>query len=117
MKYFKAHIFFLFVAFAGIASLISVKTASAGTPSVKLSDSSAAMTQTSETEWTLEKTGELDIANNTVTWTITATEGQTVEGILVINGQMTVTNGGNGPATIGTSSSTCRSGYPRGGQG
>jgi len=101
MKNFKAHIFFLFVAFACIASLISVKTAFAGTAALSLSESSAAMTQTSDTEWTLEKTGEADTANSTVTWNITATEGATVGGLLVINGQMTITNKGSEDATIG----------------
>lgn len=57
------------------------------------------MTQTSNTEWTLEKTGTIDA--NSVTWEVTATEGATVAGQLVVNGQMTLTNSGADGATIG----------------
>jgi hypothetical protein len=101
MKYYKAHIFFLFVAFAGIVALILVKTASAGTAGISLSDASASMTQTSDTEWTLAKTGAVNTGDSSVTWTITATQGATVAGQLVINGTITVENTGTGGATNG----------------
>jgi hypothetical protein len=66
---------------------------------VSLTNSSATMTQTSDTAWTLEKTGTIDA--NSVTWEVTATEGATVAGRPVVNGQMTLTNSGAGGATIG----------------
>ena len=64
-----------------------------------LTGAGAGITQTSDTAWTLEKTGS--VSGSTVTWNITATEGATVAGRLVVSGQMTVTNSGSGPATIG----------------
>ncbi len=67
--------------------------------SIKLTAVSMSVGQTSDTEWTLDKTGWL--SGNTVTWDITATQGATVPGRLVLLGQMTVTNTGSGPATIG----------------
>jgi len=72
-----------------------------GSAAIKLSGSSALVTLTSDTAWTLAKTGTTDAASSTVTWTITATQGQTVSGHLVLTGTMTVTNTGTGPATIG----------------
>jgi len=68
---------------------------------VVLSHSDARLTQTSDTAWTLGKTGAVDAAASTVTWTITATEGSTVGGHLVVTGFMAVTNCGTGGATIG----------------
>lgn len=64
-------------------------------------NTSATLSQTSETEWTLEKTGEVDTASATVTWEIEATPVATVAGQLVVNGQMTARNSGAGDATIG----------------
>jgi hypothetical protein len=101
MKHNKTRILFLLFAFAAIAALIPVNPASAATASLKLVNASANLTQTSDTEWTLEKTGEVNEADSTVTWDVTAMEGATVEGLLVINGQMTVTNSGSGDATLG----------------
>lgn len=101
MKHNKTRILFLLVAFAAIAALLPVNPASAGTASLKLVDASASLTQTSDTGWTLEKTGSVDQANSTVTWDVTATEGATIEGLLVLNGTFTVTNTGSGDATIG----------------
>jgi hypothetical protein len=68
---------------------------------VSLSNASATATQTSTTEWTLDKAGAVDPAARTVTWTITATDGATVAGQLVVHGQMTVSNFGAVGATIG----------------
>lgn len=59
------------------------------------------MTLTSDTAWTLDKQGTANAANQTVTWTITATQGTTTSGILIVNGTMTVRNSGAGGATIG----------------
>ncbi len=66
---------------------------------VSLSNASAALSQTSDTAWKLEKTGALSGA--TVTWTITVTQGNTVSGHLFVNGLVTVTNSGTAGATIG----------------
>jgi hypothetical protein len=71
----------------------------AGTAQIQLIDAGGTVTQTGETAWTLEKSGSL--SGNTVSWIITATPVATTSGILVFHGQMTVTNFGNGPATIG----------------
>ena len=59
------------------------------------------MSLTSDTEWTLRKTGSVNPVTQTVTWTITATQGPTTTGQLILNGTMTVTNKGTAPATIG----------------
>lgn len=42
-----------------------------GAGAITLPAVSATMSQTGDTEWTLEKTGEVDTANSTVTWSIT----------------------------------------------
>jgi len=64
-----------------------------------LIDSSASVTQTGDTAWTLEKSGSL--SGNTVTWNITANSTPVASGQLSIQGHMTVFNFGSGPATIG----------------
>ncbi len=70
---------------------------------LELTDSSAILTQTSDTEWVLEKTGFLDAFGGEVfvEWTIEAFEEQTEAGLLVLSGQMTVSNDGSEDATIG----------------
>jgi hypothetical protein len=75
--------------------------AATGQAAVSLVSSNAALTQTSNTSWTLTKTGAVDTAGKTVTWTITATKGSTVPGQLVVSGFMAVTNTGSKGATIG----------------
>src|SRR5688572_25272056 len=77
----------------------SVSQAISGTASISLSSASAAVTLTSDAKWTLTKTGS--VSGNTVTWNISATKTATVSGQLVVQGQLTVTNTGSGPATIG----------------
>src|SRR5215212_5479183 len=72
-----------------------------GKAAVDLKSSSARMTLTSDTQWSLEKHGTVNPTNHTVTWTITATQGTTTSGILIVNGTMTVKNTGSGGATIG----------------
>ena len=69
--------------------------------SVSLVKSSVTLTQTSDTAWTLSKSGTQNTTNSTVTWTVTATEGATTHGQLVLNGTMTVENNGLAGATIG----------------
>ena len=76
-------------------------SSSGGQAAVKLVNASATISQTSDTDWTLKKTGEVDTSAQTVTWTITATEGNTVSGHLVVYGLLTVANSGAKPATIG----------------
>lgn len=71
----------------------------AGSANLKLVHSSAQVVQTSDTEWLLEKVGALN--GNSVSWVIGATELQTVEGQLRVQGHLTITNSGSGPATIG----------------
>src|SRR5580698_6883527 len=68
---------------------------------VWLTHSNADLLQTSNTAWTLLKTGSVDTSTQTVTWTITTTKGATVGGNLVVDGDLDLTNIGNGPATLG----------------
>ena len=68
-----------------------------GTADVALT-ASATILQNGDS-WTLDKTGSL--SGSTVTWTITATKTTVVNGQLLIEGQVTLTNSGDGPATIG----------------
>jgi hypothetical protein len=79
----------------------SIELLLGGKAAVNLKSSSAHMTLTSDTAWSLEKHGTVDTTNQTVTWTITATQGSTTSGILIVNGAMTVKNTGSGGATIG----------------
>ncbi len=90
-----------------LATLLSLSLAlapteaSAATAQLSLVNASATLSQTGDTEWTLEKTGEVDEASATVTWEIEAFEEGSVAGQLVVHGQMTVQNTGAGDATIG----------------
>ena len=59
------------------------------------------MTLTSDTAWTLSKTGSVNTTAKTVTWNVTATKGTTTTGQLVVNGTFRVSNTGTGGATIG----------------
>src|SRR5580704_3186624 len=68
---------------------------------VYLTHANADLLQTSNTAWTLAKTGSVNTLNETVTWTITTTKGATVGGNLVVDGDLNLTNIGNGPATLG----------------
>jgi len=79
----------------------SVNQAALGAASVSLSSSNATINQTSDTSWSLSKTGSVNTSSKTVTWTITATKGTTVSGQLIVSGFMAVTNGGGQNATIG----------------
>jgi hypothetical protein len=63
--------------------------------------SRTSLLQTSNTPWTLTKTGNVDPGARTVTWTVTATPGATVDGKLTVDGFLDVANIGSGPATIG----------------
>lgn len=74
-------------------------SALSGTASIGLVGSSTRVSLTTDSEWSLSKTGSL--SGNTVTWNITATKTATTSGHLVLEGTMTVTNAGSGPATIG----------------
>jgi hypothetical protein len=71
--------------------------------SLSLATSNAAIIQTSNTAWSLSKTGAIVPATSTSTvdWTITATQGAIVGGNLVVTGFMDVANTGKGAATIG----------------
>src|SRR5262245_57299838 len=72
-----------------------------GQASIQLDGSSAAMSLTSNTAWTLGKTGSLNTSTQTATWTVTATQGTTTAGQLIVNGTVRVTNTGSGGATVG----------------
>lgn len=79
----------------------SVDQQTTGHASVSLASSDAAITQTSDTLWSLAKTGAVDTSSKTVTWTITATKGSTLANQLVVSGVVAVTNSGSVGATIG----------------
>jgi hypothetical protein len=68
---------------------------------VYLTHANADLLQTSNTAWTLTKTGSVNTNAKTVTWTITSTRGATVGGNLVVDGDLNLTNIGNGPASLG----------------
>lgn len=89
------------LAIAGLAVLFINSSASAASASIALTDSSAALSQSSDTGWTLAKSGVVNRTNGTVTWTVSAAQGAIVAGQLVMYGEMTVSNYGTGPATIG----------------
>ena len=73
--------------------------ARSGTASVSLTSASTSASLTTDSRWSLTKTGSL--SGNTVTWNITATKTATVSGQLIVQGQLSVANSGSGPATIG----------------
>ena len=66
---------------------------------VVLNSSNVSLTQTSDTLWTLTKTGNADAS--TVTWLVQATPTPSTFGVLFYNGVFTVDNKGTAPATIG----------------
>lgn len=68
---------------------------------VKVDTSDARIVQSADTTWSLTKTGAVDPAAKTVTWTIEATPSMTTANHLVISGTMRVKNTGNAGATIG----------------
>lgn len=68
---------------------------------LSLVSSNAAITQSSNTEWTLTKTGSIDASNSAVSWQVSATPKTTVAGWLMINGVITVANSGAGGGTLG----------------
>jgi hypothetical protein len=73
---------------------------------VVLNSSNVVLTQTSNTQWTLTKTGSTGAS--AITWLVKATPTSSTWGLLFYNGTFTVDNRGTAAATIGTSSSTCR---------
>ena len=68
---------------------------------LSLSSSGARLAQTGTTAWSLEKTGLVDAINQTVQWTVLATEGQTQAGQLGVVGTISLRNSGPGAATLG----------------
>jgi hypothetical protein len=69
--------------------------------SVHLDDAHGTGVQLNGPIWQLTKTGAVDAAASTVTWTITATQVGTVTGRLLVDGIAEVRNTGDLPATIG----------------
>ena len=59
------------------------------------------ISQSADTTWTLAKTGSVDTAAKTVTWSISGTQTTTVQNHLLLSGQLRVRNTGNAPAPIG----------------
>src|SRR5258708_40154455 len=74
---------------------------SGGTASVDLSHATGTLAQTSAREWSLAKIGAVTTANQTVTWTITATQTMTTANQLVVAGCVSATNSGASGATLG----------------
>jgi hypothetical protein len=68
---------------------------------VDLDTSNARVFQSSDTTWTLTKTGSIDPATRTVTWTITASAAASATNHLVLGGSLQVKNTGDAPATVG----------------
>src|SRR5450432_1744685 len=65
-----------------------------GFANIFLTHSQTSLLQTSDTPWTLAKTGAVDPSTQTVTWTITATPSPRSQPILVIDGFVGLTNFG-----------------------
>ena len=78
---------------------IDLAYAAAPRADIQLKQADAALTFTSNTEWTLDKVGSLGGA--TITWQATATQGATTPGLLIFNGIFRVENKGTAGATIG----------------
>lgn len=68
---------------------------------VRLHSSRIDLAQTSETEWSLTKTGVVDTSASTITWDITAIEDAIPSDRLDVSGYVSVRNVGNRAATIG----------------
>jgi hypothetical protein len=69
-----------------------------GKANLALADANPVLVQRNDTALLLSKKGAVDTLAETMTWTIDATHGQTVEGILVVDGYTAVTDSD----TIGT---------------
>src|SRR5690242_10714871 len=57
--------------------------------------------QSADTTWSLTKTGSIDPATRTVTWTVNATASATPTNHLVLAGSLRIKNTGDAAATIG----------------
>ena len=66
----------------------------AGQARVSLNNVRGLFIQTSNTQWTLTKTGAQNTATSSLTWTVTATEGATVSGHLTADGFLAISNFG-----------------------
>ena len=84
-----------------VLTVLLATSHAAGQARVLLSSVRGVFIQTSNTPWTLSKTGTENTANSTVTWTITATKGTTVSDRLAVDGFLAITNVGSAGATIG----------------
>jgi hypothetical protein len=90
----------LVVACAGVEQS-TVEQALTGKANVDLKHAFARLALTSFTDWSLDKHGSINPATSTVTWQVTATQGATKTGVLVVYGTFTVKNNGGGGAPIG----------------
>src|SRR6185312_2741382 len=68
------------------------KAGGGGFADVYLMHANADLLQTSNTSWTLSKTGSVNTGAKHVTWNITTTRGATVGGNLVVDGDLNLTN-------------------------
>jgi hypothetical protein len=91
-----------FVAAMVFASLaLCAMPALAQQASIVLKNSDVVLCHENNTEWTLTKTANPIAADGTVTWTVTATKGETGANFLTADGFVTVYNSGTADATIG----------------
>src|SRR5690348_9593362 len=81
-----------------IESAIARKAPSA---SVDLDGCDGQVFQSADTTWSLTKTGAIDPATHTVTWTVNATASTSTTNHLVLSGSLSIRNTGDAPATIG----------------
>jgi len=95
------HLLFPLAVVALFLGPIASRVASQGRANVVLWNAGTSLTQTSNTSWTLAKTGVVDPSTSSVTWSIVATPGTTVGGHLVVTGFIGVANFGTSPASIG----------------
>lgn len=70
-------------------------------PKIDLKNATSTLTQTTTRAWSLSKTGLVDEAASTVTWTINATQSATTARRLVVSGHVIVRNTGAVGAPIG----------------
>jgi hypothetical protein len=84
---------------AGHHEPIAIAYAAAPRADVQLKQVAATITNTSNTAWILQKVGSL--GPSTIDWQVTATEGVTTPGLLILNGIFVAENRGTAGATIG----------------
>jgi hypothetical protein len=97
--YHTAAVLFLIGSLHALGGVRPAAAATAPRANITLNRADATLTQTSNTQWTLTKTGSTGGA--TVAWSIQTTQGTTTSGLLIYNGIFKVDNKGNAGGTIG----------------